>query len=56
MAYALGLAATDGCLSRDRRHVTFDSNDRELVQTFLLCVGRSEARITSRRTRIGGVA
>jgi hypothetical protein len=56
MAYALGFVATDGCLSRDRRHITFDSNDRQLVETFLACVGRSDARVALRRTRIGGTA
>lgn len=40
MAYVVGLIATDGCLSRDGRHVSFDSNDLPLVETFLRCLGR----------------
>ena len=55
-AYALGLVATDGCLARDGRHITFDSNDRQLVETFLACVGRPDARVAPRRTRVGGIA
>ena len=56
LAYGLGLTATDGCLSRDRRHITFDSKDRELVETYLRCVGREDARILPTRTRTGGRA
>lgn len=40
MAYLVGLMATDGGLSSDRRHVTFDSGDEDLVKTFLGCLGR----------------
>ena len=40
MAYVVGLIATDGCLSSDRRHLSFDSNDLPLVETFLRCLGR----------------
>ena len=56
LAYGLGLTATDGCLSRDRRHITFDSKDRDLVETYLRCVGREDARILPTRTRTGGRA
>jgi hypothetical protein len=55
LAYAAGLAATDGNLSGDRRHLTFDSNDAELVELFLLCVGRP-LRYGPRATRTGGIA
>jgi hypothetical protein len=44
-AYAVGLAATDGCLTNGR-HVAFGSADRELVELFLRCVGRSSAHIS----------
>jgi len=54
LAYAVGLVATDGCLSSGR-HIYFDSNDEQLVQTFLNCIGRP-ARYTTRATRIGGTA
>jgi hypothetical protein len=33
-AYALGLLATDGCLSKDGRHIDFTSKDLELVKFF----------------------
>ncbi len=52
----MGLVATDGCLSRDGRHIFFDSNDQQLVETLLACIGRSDLRVASRRTRIGGIA
>ncbi len=45
-AYAVGLAATDGNLGRDGRIVSMGSMDRELVETFLYCVGRVGARIS----------
>jgi hypothetical protein len=45
-AYALGLAATDGNLGRDGRHVSFGSNDRELVELFVRCVGRAGMHIS----------
>lgn len=60
-AYALGLAATDGCLV-DGRHLAFGSEDLELVELFLGCVGRAGARISVDnggryfRTMIGDVA
>ena len=51
LAYALGLAATDGCLARDGRHVSFGSEDLELVETFLGCVGRSGGHIAKDRDK-----
>ncbi|MDP3995964.1 MAG: LAGLIDADG family homing endonuclease [bacterium] len=33
-AYAIGLIATDGCLSKDGRHIDFTSKDLELVKIF----------------------
>jgi hypothetical protein len=56
LAYAVGLTATDGCLSRDRRHITFDSKDLPLVETYLRCVQRADVRVVSVRTRNGGRA
>ena len=52
MAYVVGLIATDGCLSSDGRHISFDSNDLPLVETFLRCLGRPLWYRTM-RTRIG---
>lgn len=51
MAYIVGLMATDGCLSGDRRHLSFDSGDQDLVETFLTCLGRPPiARIKRKKT------
>lgn len=33
-AYVIGLIATDGYLSKDKRHITFTSKDKNLVATF----------------------
>jgi LAGLIDADG DNA endonuclease family protein len=52
MAYVVGLLATDGCLSSDRRHIILTSRDRELVETFLACLGRP-VKYTVGRTRRG---
>jgi hypothetical protein len=51
LAYALGLAATDGCLARDGRHISIGSEDREQVEAFLRCVGRPNAHISKERDR-----
>lgn len=52
MAYVIGLLATDGCLSSDRRHIILTSRDRQLAQTYLECLGRP-IRLTVGRTRRG---
>ncbi len=36
--YAIGLLATDGCLSKDGRHIDFTSKDLELVQAIRDCL------------------
>ena len=51
-AYALGLAATDGNLGRDGRHVQFGSCDRELVECFVRSVGRPDANIKLEKGRL----
>ena len=56
LAYAVGLTATDGCLSRDRRHITFVSRDLVLVESYLRCIRREDVRIVAVRTRSGGRA
>ncbi|KKS65354.1 MAG: Intein-containing protein [Candidatus Daviesbacteria bacterium GW2011_GWA2_42_7] len=38
-AYAVGLIATDGCLSKDGRHLDFTSKDLDQVKNFLHAVG-----------------
>jgi len=39
LAYAIGLIATDGNLSKDKRHILFTTTDRQLVNTFKKCLG-----------------
>lgn len=39
LAYVVGLIATDGNLSNDKRHMTFVSKDLQLIKTFKKCVG-----------------
>ena len=38
-AYALGLLATDGCLSRDGRHIDLTSKNLEQLENFMKCLG-----------------
>lgn len=38
-AYAIGLIASDGCLSKDGRHIDFSSKDEQLVNAFRGCLG-----------------
>jgi hypothetical protein len=40
IAYAVGLLATDGNLSPSGRHVSVSSAERDVLETFLRCVGR----------------
>ena len=53
MAYAVGLAATDGNLSGDGRHMSFISKDRDLVETFRRCL-QLVTPVRTIRTRTGG--
>lgn len=39
LSYAIGLLATDGCLSGDGRHIDFTSNEREQIENFMRCLG-----------------
>lgn len=39
LAYAIGLLATDGCLSKDGRHFDLTSKDTEQLRNFLKCLG-----------------
>jgi hypothetical protein len=40
LAYAVGLIATDGCLSKDRKTVAQTSKDIDLLRTLNACLGR----------------
>ena len=44
-AYAIGLIASDGCLSKDRRHITFVSKDIEQVNNFVKCLRVHDLKI-----------
>ena len=51
-AYAVGLIATDGCLIEQGRAIAFVSQDAQLVETLLRCLGR-EPKYRMQRTRLG---
>jgi hypothetical protein len=54
MAYIVGLTATDGCLITGRRVINFKSCDRDLVETYLAVLGRTN-QVRLERTVSGGV-
>jgi hypothetical protein len=54
MAYIVGLVATDGCLTTGRRAITFKSIDRQLVETYLGLLGRTN-RIGVTQTPTGPI-
>jgi len=39
IAYVIGLITTDGCLSKDGRHIIMRSSDLQLLKTFNNCLG-----------------
>lgn len=41
LAYSVGLMTTDGNLSLDKRHISFTSSDRKLLETFLESIGKT---------------
>lgn len=45
LAYAIGLITTDGCLSKDGRHIDFTSKDLQLIRTFKKCLGIKKIKI-----------
>ena len=52
MAYAVGLIATDGCLLERPAQIAFVSQDRQLIDTLHLCLGR-EIRFRTELTKLG---
>ena len=46
LAYAVGLIATDGNLSKSGRHIELTSKDKDQLKTFLHCIERPDVRIT----------
>lgn len=49
LAYAVGLIATDGCLSSSGRHINLTSKDTEQLQNFMRCIGR-EIKISTKKS------
>jgi len=41
LAYVIGLLTTDGCLSKDGRHIIIRSSDTQLLETFKKCLNIS---------------
>jgi hypothetical protein len=56
LAYAVGLIATDGCLSGDGRHIAFVSMDEDLMRTLLSLVGKAHTRYRRFESEFGGWA
>jgi len=54
MAYIVGLTATDGCLFTGTRKINFKSEDRQLVETYLSVLGRTN-RVKQAKTNAGGI-
>lgn len=52
LAYAIGLITTDGCLSKDGRHIDLTSKDREQLENFNRCLGIS-TRISVKHSGLG---
>ncbi len=48
LAYAVGLIATDGHLSKDGRHIDLTSKDLQLIETFQKCLGLGHIKIGSK--------
>lgn len=53
-AYAIGLLATDGNLSKDGRHFDFTSNDIQLVKTFKKCLNLVDVKIGTKTSGSAG--
>jgi hypothetical protein len=53
IAYAVGLIATDGCLSPDGRHVDLTSKDVELLSIFLKCLD-AEVKVGKKKSGYTG--
>lgn len=54
-AYAIGLLAADGCLSKDGRHIDFTSKDRSQAVLFKKCLGLP-AKISVKYSGSGNLA
>ena len=52
LAYAIGLIATDGNLSKDGRHINFTSKDKQLAGLFAKCLNL-QTKITMKGNGFG---
>lgn len=52
-AYAIGLIATDGNLSKDGRHMTLVSKDMEQIENFISCLGLRGQKIGEHMSGLG---
>ena len=52
-AYAVGLIATDGCLSPSGRHIVFVSKDADQIQNYMDALGITNAVSSARSTYTG---
>lgn len=50
LAYAVGLMAADGSLSKNGRHIDFTSKDRDQVETFLQCLAIDDIKIGTKKS------
>ena len=55
IAYAVGLMASDGCLSSDMRHLDLTSVDKEQLHNFSSAMGR-ETKITKKQSGTGNIS
>lgn len=53
IAYAVGLITTDGCLSKDGRHIILTSTDIQLLETFKKCLGKKNKISLNPPSKIG---
>jgi len=49
IAYAVGLIATDGCLSTSGRHIELTSKDKDQLENFMECI-KKDVRISKKRS------
>lgn len=51
-AYAIGLLTTDGCLSKDGRHIDLTSKDKDQLENFLKCL-KINNKISNKHSSLG---
>jgi len=51
LAYVVGLLATDGCLSKDGRHIVMRSSEKPMLRTFKKCLNISNKIGTTKNSK-----